>query len=81
MYKKDFPLILVMIVPADTDRTEFEPDAVWDELPNRPLKVMVRQSVRRSGNTLIGATDTFQESFAEVMDDRFVQLYNTEPIY
>lgn len=71
MFKQDYPLTLTMIVPADVDRTEFEPDAKWVAQGNN---LIVTQKVRRSGNTLVGRTDTFQESFIEVMDDRFVSL-------
>lgn len=72
MFKQEYPLTLVMIVTGDVDRSEFEPDAIWQLVSESTYRVT--QKVRRSGNQLVGRTDTFAESFIEVMDDRFVSL-------
>jgi len=67
------PYLLVMIVPADIDREEWEPDAVFE--PVEGNRVKITQRVRRSGMQLVGKTYAFQESFAEVLgDDRFISL-------
>lgn len=66
--------ILILSVPANVDRTEFEPDAKWREIAGR---VMVSQEVNKEGGYLVGATGTFREHLSdEVLSDldRFAGL-------
>lgn len=51
--------LLVLKVPADVDRSEFEPDAEWFVMPNGSLHVS--QRVTKEGGYLVGATDTYRE--------------------
>jgi hypothetical protein len=60
---KKLPFILILSVPSDVDRSEFEPDAIWSETPNGRLKVT--QRVAKEGGYLVGATDTYRERLAD----------------
>lgn len=62
------PLILTLRVPADVDRSEFEPSATWND-STRYGVVLVTQFVRREGAYLVGATGTFRESLEDVVSD------------
>ncbi len=69
------PLILTLKVPANVDRSEFEPDAVWGPT-EVATEVYVLQFVRKMGSSLVGATETYTESLVDVVgdSDRFVML-------
>lgn len=72
---KKLPFILILSVPSDVDRSEFEPDAIWAVMPNGRLKVS--QRVAKEGGYLVGATDTYREHLSEdVLSDpeRFAGL-------
>jgi hypothetical protein len=67
--------ILILSVPGNTDRTEFEPDAKWANQPDG--RVFVTQYVNKEGGYLVGATETYREHLStEVLADldRFIAL-------
>ena len=64
---RKLPYILILKLEADVDRSEFEPDAKWTEMPNGYL--MVTQEVYKDGGILLGATDTFRESLSDVVGE------------
>lgn len=64
---RKLPYILILKVPADVDRSEFEPTAHWTVMPNGRL--MVTQEVFKDGGILIGATETFWESLSDIVSD------------
>lgn len=68
--------LLILKVPADVDRSEFEPDASWRDAPNG--SVMVTQIVTKEGGYLVGATDTYREHLTtDILSDtdRFAGLF------
>ena len=73
MQAKDMIYTLQLRVPMGTDRSEFEPDAVWSESNGW---LLVTQSVGKDGGMLEGRTGTFFESLSEIVSDpvRFVAL-------
>lgn len=71
---RKLPYILTLKVSADVDRSEFEPDAQWEQTSR--TMATVTQKVYKNGGMLVGATDTFWESLSDAVGDtdRFVSL-------
>lgn len=64
---RKLPYLLILKVDADVDRSEFEPDAKWTEMPDGRL--MVTQEVFKNGGMLVGATETFWESLSDAVGE------------
>ena len=65
-----FPLILTLRVTPDVDRREFEPNAEWF-VKEGGSTALVSQYVRKEGGYLVGATETFRESMADIVSDTY----------